>query len=438
MVASKVPQNLWHRDRRGGDAGREREKDPVRYGLNSMSDSVIGQAVAKLRFTKDGAEKGGNGFFVNIPGQDKAIIFTAGHNLMDENGKRTQNLRAWWSDLGEQHKGVEILENDTRVSKVFSTTPSEESAIDDFGIIMIPKNNNPPPPKTAFGFALRLAEEDRLEGICNISSYLTTAKTGEPPTRSTGRFVNPILKQHQLEYLTYTEAGVSGSVVWTGYNGAPVAVAIHNYGPKRKSPKYGSRGSRIDIKMMREIMEWTGVYKRAVAIIAQPLGKKQPIPSLPLCMAWSEQDKVLRVHVQDDAEPIIEEATFEALPVFSSAMLLGKDPKEEIGFAQVDKRPNAAKDTMRWVSWNIEWNSVSFASALSRARLVKWDVKGKMAAMTLNWDDAIREVVFRVDDEVVKKWELELPDTEYTGIAYQEKGDTKFQNPYKRFIMKAV
>lgn len=57
MVSSLVPQNLWHRDRRGGDVGREREKDPVRYGLNSISDSVIGQAVAKLRFTKDGAGK---------------------------------------------------------------------------------------------------------------------------------------------------------------------------------------------------------------------------------------------------------------------------------------------------------------------------------------------------------------------------------------------
>ncbi|KAH7180443.1 hypothetical protein DER46DRAFT_567071 [Fusarium sp. MPI-SDFR-AT-0072] len=104
----------------------------------------------------------------------------------------------------------------------------------------------------------------------------------------TGRFVNPILKHHQLEYLAYTEAGVSGSVVWTGYNGAPVAVAIHNYGPKRKGPKYGSRGSRIDVKMMREIMEWTGVYRKAVSIIAQPLGKRQPTPPLPLCMAWSE------------------------------------------------------------------------------------------------------------------------------------------------------
>ncbi|KAF4439393.1 hypothetical protein FACUT_4148 [Fusarium acutatum] len=403
MVSSLVPQNLWHRDRRGGDAGRERQKDPVEPASIPRILTLV-QPLTR-HFV---VEKGGNGFFVNIPGQDKAVIFAAGHNLMDENGKRTQNLRAWWSDLGEQHKGVEVQEKDIRVSKVFSTTPNENSAIDDFGIIMIPKNNNPPPPKTAFGFALRLAEEERLEGICNISSYLTTAKTGNPPTRITGRFVNPILKRHQLEYLTYIEAGVSGSVVWTEYNGAPVAVAIHNYGPKRKSPKYGSRGSRIDMKMMREIMEWTGVYKRAVSIIAQPLGKKQSNSPLPLCMAWSEQDKVLRVHIQDDTEPTAAEATFQALPVFSAAMLLGKEPKEEIGFAQIDKRPNAAKDAMRWVSWNFDWNSVSFASALSRAR----------------WGDAIREVVFRVDDEVVTKWELSLPDTEYTGIMRRNSSDT--------------
>ncbi|KAF9766416.1 hypothetical protein IL306_001202 [Fusarium sp. DS 682] len=437
MVSSQVPQNLWHRGRRGGDAGRERDKDPVRYGINSTNDSVIGQAVVKLRFIKDGAEKGGNGFFVNIPGQEKSIIFTAGHNLMDEQGKRTEKLTAWWSGLGDS-KGVEIREEDTRVSKVFSAKPNEKSAIDDFGIIMISKNNNPP--KTAFGFALRLAAEQRLDGICNISSYLTTARAGEPPTRSTGRFVNPIVKQHQLEYLAYTEAGVSGSVVWTGYNGSPVAVAIHNYGPKRKSPKYGSRGSRMDMKMMREIMEWTDVYKKAVAIIAQPLGKKQETPKLPLCLAWSEQDKSFRVHVQDDTEPIPEEAKFEALPVFSSAKLLGKEPKEEFGFAQVDKRPNAPKDALRWVSWNIEWDTVSFASSLSRARLVKWEMKGKLAAMALNWGDAIQEVVFRVDKKVIKDWELELPNTEYAGIAYQERGGAeKFETtPYKRFILKDV
>ncbi|KAG8352283.1 hypothetical protein FVEN_g9721 [Fusarium venenatum] len=180
MVSSEVSQNFWHRDRRGGDAGREREKDPKIF-----------------------VEKGGIGFFVNIPGQKEAIVFTTSHNFIDENVKITQNLRAWSSDLGEQHKGGEILKPDTRTSEVFSTTPNEQSAIDDFGILMIPKSNNPPPPRTAFEFAMRLAEEERLEGICRISSYLTTAKADKPPTRIAERIFSPILKQHQLEYLIW-------------------------------------------------------------------------------------------------------------------------------------------------------------------------------------------------------------------------------------------
>ncbi|KAM6530412.1 hypothetical protein FALCPG4_008540 [Fusarium falciforme] len=437
MVGSLVPKNLWHPDRQGGGSpGRERDKDPVRYGLNSLDDSVIGQAVVMLRFIKTGTEKGGNGFFVNIPGQDKAVIFTAGHNLIDENGHRTTQLRAWWKGVGTGW--VDIAEKDTHISKVFSSKPTEASAIDDFGIILIPKNNNPPPPKTAFGFALRLAEEERIEGVCNISSYLTTARKDDPATRSTGQFVNPILKQHQLEYLTTTEAGVSGSVVWTGYNGKPVAVAIHNYGPKRKSPKYGSRGSRIDMKMMREIMEWTGVYKRAVAILAQPAKKSQPSPTYPLCLSWSETDKILRVHVQDDTEPIPTEAVFEALPVYSSAMLLGDDPKVEYGFAQPDKRPSASKDALRWISWNVEWDSASFASSLGRARLARWEVKGKTALIALNWQDSIAEVVVRTDDGIVKPWELEFPDSDYSGVAYQKRAFGTFKNSYNRFILQGV
>lgn len=55
MVGSLVPKHLWHPDRLGGSPGQERDKDPIRYGLNSLDDSVIGQAVVMLRFIKTGA-----------------------------------------------------------------------------------------------------------------------------------------------------------------------------------------------------------------------------------------------------------------------------------------------------------------------------------------------------------------------------------------------
>ncbi|KAJ4325817.1 hypothetical protein N0V84_003366 [Fusarium piperis] len=433
MTGSIATKNMWH-----GTPGRQRNEDPIRFGVDSLDDSVIGQAIVMLRFIKTGTEKGGNGFFVNIPGQDKAVIFTAGHNLIDENGNRTTQLRAWWKGV-RADAWVDIPEKDTHISKAFSIKPTEASAVDDYGIILISKNNDPRPPETAFGFALRLAEEESITGQCNISSYLTTTRRGDPPTRSTGGFVNPIMKQHQLEYLVPTEAGMSGSVVWTGYRGKPVAVAVHNYGPKRKSPRYGSRGSRIDMKMMREIMEWTGVYKRAVAILAQPGKKSQPPPAYPLCLIWSEENETLHVRVheeEEDPKSMPAEAIFEALPVFSSAVLLrGEVPKVEYGFAQPDQRPGADKDDLRWISWDVEWDSASLASSLGRARLARWEVKGKTAVIALNWQDSIFEVVVRTDDGVIKAWELELPDTDYAGIAYQKRAFGTFDNAYYRFIL---
>lgn len=54
---------------------------------------------------------------------------------------------------------------------------------------------------------------------------------------------------------------------------------------------------------MREILDWTGVYRRATKIVAQSLGKKQAAPPHPLTLTWSDDEKIFRVHVQDDADP---------------------------------------------------------------------------------------------------------------------------------------
>ncbi|KAL6362520.1 hypothetical protein LRP88_03803 [Fusarium phalaenopsidis] len=119
-------------------------------------------------------------------------------------------------------------------------------------------------------------------------------------------------------------------------------------------------------------------------------------------------------------------------------MLLGDDPKVEYGFAQSDKRPSASKDALRWISWNVEWDSASFASSLGRARLARWEVKGKTALIALNWQDSITEVVVRTDDGAVKPWELEFPDSDYSGVAYQKRAFGTFTNSYNRFILQDV
>ncbi|KAI1458922.1 hypothetical protein F4805DRAFT_106784 [Annulohypoxylon moriforme] len=402
---------------------KEQKKDVIRFGVDHLDDSTIAKAIVMLRFKKSGSEKGGNGFFINIPGQDKSIILTAGHNLIDEKGDRTTNLKAWWQGVT---KWTEISERDTRISKVYSNNPTGDSAIDDFGIIILNKNNDPPLPNTAFGFSLRLDEEGRLDSQCNISSYLTEATMGDTPIRSTGSFVNPIMNENQLEYLVPTEAGVSGSAIWVGYNGSPIAVAVHNYGPKRRSPKYGSLGSRINLKMMQEVLEWTGAYKRAVNILAQPV-KKQKRPEFPLCLAWSEQDEIIRVRVQGESDLITDESIFEVLPVFSSATLEGKTKSEEYGFARPDNSPGAKKGARCWVSWNVEPPTASLTSIFSRARRASWKVKGTTACITILWHGDLWDVVVRTDEEVVAKGDLAFPGIDYTGVAYQNRSGASIE-----------
>lgn len=171
-------------------------------------------------------EMRGNGFFIEVPGQNNNIILTARHNLVDSHGMSSTDLMAWWQDGDEW---ISIATENVRVSKAYLARPTEQSATDDFGIIIL-KSENVKQRRQAFVFSMRLGEDDRIDGQCNISSYSAKSFLMDGPTQSTGRFVNPIIAENQLEYLVGTSAGMSGSVVWVGCNGSPTAVAIQ-YGP---------------------------------------------------------------------------------------------------------------------------------------------------------------------------------------------------------------
>lgn len=181
------------------------------------TDVVLVTAAVEMR---------GNGFFIEVPGQTNDIILTAGHNLVHSHGMSSTDLMAWWQDGDEW---ISIATENVRVSKAYLARPTEQSATDDFGIIIL-KSENVKQRRHAFGFSIRLGEDDRIDGQCNISSYSAKSFLMDGPTQSTGRFVNPIIGENQLEYLVGTSAGMSGSAVWVGYNGSPIAVAIQ-YGP---------------------------------------------------------------------------------------------------------------------------------------------------------------------------------------------------------------
>ena len=119
-----------------------------------------------------------------------------------------------------------INDEDIRISKKYEENPTSASAVDDYGIIMIPKPPRTSRPRPGLGFALKLADEDRFDKSLSVTAYRSGAPQGSRPTTSSGKCVNPIINRNQLEYLVETGAGVSGCPVWLGYNRYPTVVAI--------------------------------------------------------------------------------------------------------------------------------------------------------------------------------------------------------------------
>ncbi|KAI0389631.1 hypothetical protein F5Y17DRAFT_472696 [Xylariaceae sp. FL0594] len=426
MVQSKVPRELWHRERRGREVNHERPKETPLYGLSSVSSSVIESAVVFLQFYKDGANQAGNGFFVNVPGADKDVILTAGHNLIDEAKNRTKDLKAWWQG---QADWLKITDDMVRISKVYEAEPTAASAVSDFGVILLPKPTQRGEVRLAFGFSLKLAEEDELPTTLSITSYRANANMGDRPTRSSGSCMNPIMNKNQLEYKVDTEAGVSGSAVWLGYNKYPTVVAIHNYGPRRKGVHYGSRGTRLNLVVLREIFDWAGVYNADKHILAKSVSG--PEPQHPLRFVYSPDDRQLRIVVGDSDGQRQALQRFDMLPVYSAPVVSPKPPSVEYGFSQVD-----ANGLRHWVSWDVDRESASLASALNRARSCRWEKKGKSgaAAMIVQWQGDLYEVIVKTDSSVVKPWDLDFPGAEFSGVAFQKQGDAT-PDSYKRFVL---
>ncbi|KAI0102606.1 hypothetical protein GGR51DRAFT_287819 [Nemania sp. FL0031] len=423
MLQKPLPKELWHRDRRAHERNREHPKDQPLYNLSNSNSSAIESSVVALRFIKDGTTDGGNGFFVNVPGTEQGVIFTAGHNLIDEKKNRTKNLEAWWQG---QPAWVKIDDSQVRISRIYEANPTAASGISDYGAILLPKAPGTTYP--GFGFALKLAEEERLEPTLSITSYKAGSNIGANPSTSTGPCMNPIINKNQLEYKIDTEGGVSGSAVWVGYNKYPTVVAIHNYGPKRAGPKYGSRGTRINLTVLREIFQWVGVFQENKRILVK--SPSPPAPALGLRLIYSPDDQIIRVVVGESEPDRAALERFDVLPVYSSAVV-GTKPTVEYGFRQADSSQES-----HWISWDKEWECATLASALDRSKLADWALKGKttMSTISRQFDGTLWEVIVKADSSVVKPWDLDFPGAEFSGISYQKKG-ARTKDSFSTFVL---
>ncbi|EHK17271.1 uncharacterized protein TRIVIDRAFT_205870 [Trichoderma virens Gv29-8] len=274
----------------------------------------------------------GNGFFVHVPGAKRKFILTAGHNLVSKT-KHTE-LKAHLSN----GQVINISEDDVRVTEDWKQYPEERRAAQhDYGVILLGDEVKIP---GDFGFSLPLSLADRLDCELSVNGYRVTS---DHPLTSTGPCVNPIIHDNQLEYMIETEGGISGSPVWVGYKSQPTVVAIHNYGPKIKNSHYGSKGTRINLKCLRNIFDWTGVDMTPKLLRAIDPESKLVVPSLRL-IYWA-QDSAFRVIVDEVDEPA-ETMLISVFPVYAGPTG-ANHIKSGYGFMQT--RPDG---WLRWLSWN--------------------------------------------------------------------------------------
>lgn len=175
----------------------------------------------------------GTGFYVNLPGTKDDVILTAGHNLISETSRRATDLTV----LG--NSPISIGADEFKISKSYEQEPNGKQAVNDYGIILVPRVNNQP--RAGFGYSLKLGIDEDLNRTVHVTGY--KGKVSKPgnslgstpsdkdkqntdmnkPVDSTGKATSD---GEQLVYGARTEQGMSGSPVWVAYNGYPTVVGI--------------------------------------------------------------------------------------------------------------------------------------------------------------------------------------------------------------------
>ena len=210
-----IPEEYQHRGWK--DNAVHENIETGKLPLSQFDSSVVKNWVVQLVFKNGNGSPGkGNGFLVNIPGAKSDVILTSAHNLITV-GVKTKDMRVY---VGTSTK-LEVEDTAYRISKAYEL--DESRAEDNFGAILFPLGTFSKLGKGAgFGYSLRLAEES-LGGRMYVTGYRANSMLGTPD-QTTGQFRT--CKVKQVEYDADMKEGTSGSVVWTEYQGGPMAVAI--------------------------------------------------------------------------------------------------------------------------------------------------------------------------------------------------------------------
>lgn len=179
--------------------------------------------IAESDQNQKGENRFGTGFYLNVPEARTHVILTAGHNLVDAQGKRSQNVtilqqqpRNSLLGFSGGHNNVKVGENDIFCPTSWKTEPSK-----DYGVILVPRTDESK--ERGFGFALQLGHTDLEKKDVQVIGYRADTKPGEAVTSSG---VCSSCTEDHLGYDMRTESGISGSPVFVAYKGHETVVAI--------------------------------------------------------------------------------------------------------------------------------------------------------------------------------------------------------------------
>ncbi|EAW19669.1 uncharacterized protein NFIA_027430 [Aspergillus fischeri NRRL 181] len=303
-----------------------------------------------------------------MPGAKKPFILTAAHNIINKNQDHSENIVMRIKGL---EKKFPIHRSTIRICPAYEKNPTTAAEEADWALIFTPDELEQEPARAGIeplGFALKLAYEERLDCEMRVTGVPISNNKNNPngaamvPVTTTGKCLNPIVFPAQLEYTATTEKGLSGSPVWTMYNGVPTVLAIHNNGTRRK--KY-SRGTRLTFEVLRQICVWADCEKRDQLI---RINSQTP---LPLYLAYAPAFGVLHVVVKEADDPQL--MRFNIIPVLAAEAApkdIEKSRSIQFGLYQTHNgQPH-------WVSWNIDQftagtGTATMVSDRSRARVAR-------------------------------------------------------------------
>ncbi|KAK6354004.1 hypothetical protein TWF730_008424 [Orbilia blumenaviensis] len=357
--------------------------------------------IVKLEFQQGGNTHTGTGFYLNIPGTAFNVIVTAGHNLINDKGSESKNLKILRPD--NESTDEEICK--IFISESYKRNPTPKNAKNDYGVILTNRGKGITTTK-GFGFSLKLSHEQLKGRSLDVSGYRVGSVAGQPVV-SSGNCV--YTRRGQIEYKVDTEPGLSGSPVYLPFKGHEVAIAVH-HGQQRYAI-----GTHLDERVLCDIFRFVGVGHEGKCLKVE----HKDAHRLGMYLRFSEHREFGTVRLGKDGL----DTTFDIFPGYSPPSSGEcREPLYLFRFNHPESWPEEREEE-KWVLWDAASDTVALTEHIQEFCFVKLVKKNKKPDSTFNVVLPITGeglVELRMQANEITELDIELGFRETSEISFEE------------------